>query len=53
MSVYSKAIGAFLTGLVGLLTTFGVGEAEAITPEMISAVTMILSTGIVYFVKND
>lgn len=52
MQQYSKAISAFLAGLVGVLATFGVSEAESITPEMISAVTMILSTILVYALPN-
>ena len=52
MSNYSKAIGAFLTGLVGLLAQFGI-DAEWLTPETVSAVTMIISTVLVYTLKND
>lgn len=52
MAEYSKAIGAFLTGLVGLLAQLGVSEVAFFTPELISGITMVISTGIVWFVTN-
>ena len=51
MSGYTKAISAFLTGLVGLLAQFGI-TAEWATPEMVAAVTMLASTVLVYALPN-
>ncbi len=51
MAKYSKAIAAFLTGLVGLLAVFGI-DPDWITPELISGVTMLVSTVLVYAIPN-
>lgn len=51
MAAYSKAIAAFLTGLVGLLAQFGV-DPEWLTPELIAGATMLVSTILVYALPN-
>jgi len=51
MQAYTKAIAAFLTGLVGLLAQFGI-DPEWVTPEVISGVTMIVATILVYALPN-
>ena len=51
MAAWTKAITAFLTGLVGVLAQFGI-TAEWAGPELISAVTMALSTILVYALPN-
>ena len=52
MAEYGKAIGAFLTGLAGLLVQLGVKEAAIFTPELIAAITAVISTGVVWYVTN-
>lgn len=52
MAAWTKAITAFLTGLVGVLAQFGI-TAEWASPELISAVTMALSTILVYALPNN
>jgi len=51
MAAYTKAISAFLTGLVGILMQFGI-NTEFMTPEMIAGVTTLLSTAAVYWFAN-
>lgn len=52
MSAYSKAIGAFLTGLVQLIALFYPPVADFLGPEVLAAITMVISTGLVYWLTN-
>ena len=49
--MWNKAIAAFITGVLGLLGQFGI-DPEWATPELIAAVTAVLSTAAVYFLPN-
>jgi hypothetical protein len=52
MTMYAKAITAFLTGVVGVVAMFVPGVEAFATPEMIAAVTAIVSTILVYAIPN-
>lgn len=53
MGAYSKAIGAFVGGLLGLLSSMFALPAEWASPEMASAITLIASTVFAFmFPKN-
>jgi hypothetical protein len=47
-----KAIAAFLTGLVGVIAMFIPSVQTFATPEIISAVTALVTAAVVWFVPN-
>jgi len=51
MAAYTKAITAFLTGLVGLLAQFGI-DPDWLSSELVSGATMLISPILVYALPN-
>lgn len=51
MSQYAKAIAALLAGIVGLAAQAGL-PVEWATPELVQAVTVIITTALVYLIPN-
>ena len=51
MSGMGKAIGALLTGVLGVLAQFGI-DVEWLTPEVIAGIQAIITTVVVYAVAN-
>ena len=52
MTAYNKAIAAFLTSIVALLTGFGVDLGQWSSTETIGAVATLVGAALVYFVPN-
>lgn len=52
MQRYNKAWASLLTGLVGVAASFEPAVAEHVGEEQIMAVTVLLSTAMVYLVPN-
>lgn len=52
MSHYSKAIGAFLAGLVQIIALFYPPITNLLGEQVIAAITMVISTGLVYWLTN-
>lgn len=51
MAAYNKAIAAFLTQLAALGAVFGL-DPEWVTPELISSVSVVVTTALVYLLPN-
>ncbi len=50
--MYAKAIAAFLTGAVGVAAMFIPGVTDVVTPEIIAAITTLVSAFLVYQIPN-